>query len=119
MSLSQSLSKTAVVLVSILPLAAWADDGVKGPNVHYVQCRSEDGRFAQQYSQVGAQQWVFFNRAGQSRNYDEVQRDEWSVYLKSADGLKTQLDLFKKTCTVQKADGSPVSSGVVAFAHSM
>ena len=117
--MSCSIAKFVLALVSILPLAALAEDGVKGPNVHYVQCRSEDGRFAQQYSQVGARQWVFFNRAGQSRNYDEVQRDEWSVYLQSPDGLRTQLDLFKKTCTVSKADGSLVGSGVVAYAHTM
>jgi len=115
---AMKFSQIALALASTLPTAALADEVVKGPNVHYVQCRTDNG-YAQQFSQVGTQQWVFFNRAGQSRNYVETNRDEWSVYLKSADGLTAQLDLFQKTCKITRLDGTVVTADKVAFAHTM
>jgi len=114
----KKISQVALVLAAAMPATALADEVVKGPNVHYVQCRDDNGH-AQQFSQVGPQQWAFFNRAGQSKSFAETNRDEWSVYLKSADGMTAQLDLWQKTCTIAKPDGTVATADKVAYAHTM
>jgi hypothetical protein len=107
---------TLLALVCFAPIvfaqgSNGSNDEVKGRNVHYVQCRDDKGH-AQQYSQVSATQWAFFNKAGQSKSYAETDRDEWSVYLRNDAGLTVQLDLFQKTCTVRSAEGRVVSDRV-------
>ena len=47
------------------------------------------------------QRWIEHRDAGAARTWDEVERDEWSIYLGSdQDGAEAQLDLYQARLTV-------------------
>lgn len=72
---------------------------VKGPNVLRVTYGGIDtGSFVQ----TGSGLWAEYKRGqlDQHASFTELNRDEWSVYLRKSDGASVQLDLWKKEVIV-------------------
>ncbi len=70
---------------------------VKGQNVKYVKYTGADSG---SFGQTGPKKWAEYKTRSGSKalaSFTEVNRDEWSVYLRKSDGLQIQLDLWTKT----------------------
>ncbi len=118
----------AVALAGAQPVAAATPAAVKGPNLTAVEVGALGGAGAAlgQYRQTAALAWAEVPATGQiSFRFDEVGRDEWSVYLVDRSrGVKLRLDLYLKTVfysdagaptdrplyAIRAADATPLSS---------
>ena len=75
---------------------------VKGDNVSMV-IYSCSGRVCGTIVEIGQGRWI--ERSDDGRfEFTEIQRDEWSVYLRKSDGAFVQLDLYRKAVSVNGSD---------------
>jgi len=89
-----------------LPAAAFAEvsPDINGLNVRYVKCGASEQGGEVEYSESDKEVWTYLDQNGHSGTADEVQHDEWSVYLHDDQDAEVVLDMYKKTCTWSKDD---------------
>ncbi len=81
---------------------------VNGWMVNYATFGSLAGRKLGHYRQTGASSWVEFNKTGDPTfRFEEIQRDQWSVYLRdSSRNVNIQIDLHRAKVVYSDA-GTP------------
>jgi len=98
---------TLVTLATSIALstAAFAQvlEGVNGSNVLRVDCGDSDQGREISYLGNGIKGWIYIQR-GHTGTAEEVNRDEWSVYLHDDQDADVVLDMHTKTCTLSKDD---------------
>ena len=90
-----------LLTLSIMGISSLSNAAVNGWNLYdLTYYYAEGGTFVD----VGSKKWVERNRDGEF-HFDEINRDEWSVYLKRG-SMVLALDMWTKTIKWQQSDGS-------------
>ncbi|MEM7454038.1 MAG: hypothetical protein AAF456_06745 [Planctomycetota bacterium] len=61
-----------------------------------------------QYEKIGPNLWLNTLEGGPHGTLTEIQRDEWSVYLRRTDGTEVQIDLYRKEVSQNTVEGRSV-----------
>jgi hypothetical protein len=94
-TLAQSMALAATA-IGLLTTSAFAQEP-NGRNVHLVNYSAEPGRNGS-FFQDGPSSWREDSASGTQFHFTEVNRDDWSVYLRdSSRSVSIQLDLFTRT----------------------
>ena len=95
---SKILLTLLVGLIFASQLAAQVEKGTNGRNVNVVEYDGRTNEAPGAFKQTDSKTWVEVknNKASYHSHFTELNRDDWSVYLKKSDGLNIQLDLHTK-----------------------